>query len=144
MPKEMNTQKQKCFSEKFAEAWANPSPDRLTALLHPDVVLRQPHLPPIRGRDAAHREFRKLFTWLPNLFGTVDRYAENGDLAFIEWRLQIPVGNKYVEIPAVDRFFIEEGLGKERVVYLDQMQMNAAILKNPKFWRGFVKYRFGN
>lgn len=112
MPKEANLPKPQGFSEKIAEVWANLTPDRLTALLHRDVVFRQPHLPPIRGSDAAHREIRKLFTWLPNFFGTVDR------------------------------FFLEEDLGKAREVYLYQMQMNGVILKHPKFWRGFVKCRF--
>lgn len=41
------------FIAAFTAAWATPSPERLVALLAEDVVLRQPHLPPIRGRAAA-------------------------------------------------------------------------------------------
>jgi hypothetical protein len=37
------------FADKFARAWAQPTPDTLVALLHDDVVLLQPHRPPIRG-----------------------------------------------------------------------------------------------
>jgi SnoaL-like protein len=55
------------FVEAFESAWSRPTPERLIALLDPDVVLLQPHLPPIRGRDAALKEFRRLLTWLPAL-----------------------------------------------------------------------------
>ena len=41
--------------------------ERLVELLHTDVVLYQPHVPAIRGRQAALQEFRRLFRRLPEL-----------------------------------------------------------------------------
>ena len=58
------------FAERFAEAWARPTPERLVAILHDDVTLLQPHLPPIRGKAAAFDELRHLLTWLPELHGS--------------------------------------------------------------------------
>ncbi|GEM_PF-3428349 len=43
----------KDFAQQFADAWATPTPEGLVALLHPDVTLLQPHLPPIHGKQAA-------------------------------------------------------------------------------------------
>jgi hypothetical protein len=131
------------FSEYFAEAWAHPTPDNLVALLHDDVVLYQPQRSPVRGKAAAHAEFQRLLNWLPNLFGVVDRFLEQDNIAFIEWRLQLPVNGQLVSIPAVDRFLLQDGLGKERVVYFDQMLMNTIVAKHPSLWAGAVKYRLG-
>ena len=62
------------FSECFAEAWERPTAEGLGALLAEDILLVQPHLPPIRGRDAAIREFGRLFSWLPGTHSEVVRW----------------------------------------------------------------------
>lgn len=133
----------KPFAEQFAEAWARPTPDGLVALLQPDVVLIQPHLPPIRGRDAALREFRRLLAWLPSFHGEITRWSESGNYVFIEWKMLLPLGHKTLSIPAVDRFLVRDGLGAERVVYFDQLRLMRAVAGNPRLWRGYLKYRFG-
>lgn len=131
------------FSEYFAEAWGHPTPDNLVALLHDDVVLYQPQRSPVRGKTAAYAEFQRLLHWLPGLHGAIDRFLEQDDTAFIEWRLQLPVSGKLVSIPAVDRFLLRDGLGIERVVYFDQMLMNSIVAGHPRLWAGAVKYRLG-
>lgn len=113
------------------------------ALLHPDVVLYQPHLPPIRGREAALREFRRLLAWLPTFHGAVTRWSESGGHVFIEWKMQLPLGGRTISIPAVDRFLVRDGLGMERVVYFDQLRLIAAVAGHPRLWAGYLKYRFG-
>lgn len=131
------------FARCFAEAWAAPVPERLVELLHPDVVLYQPHLPPIRGRAAALGEFRRLFRWLPGTHGRVDRACGSDGVLFIEWLMMFPIGKKGVCIPAVDRFFLQGGLGIERTVFFDQTPLLAAVLARPQLWPGFVRYRLG-
>lgn len=131
------------FSEYFAEAWSQPSPERLVALLHDDVLLLQPHRPPLRGKAAAYRDFSRLLQWLPGLYGSVDRWVENGDTAFIEWRLQLPLKKTIASIPAVDRFVLKDGLGLERCVYFDQLLMNRIVAGHPELWKGAVRYRLG-
>lgn len=131
------------FAMQFAEAWSAPTPERLTALLDENVVLLQPHAAPIRGKAAAHREFRRLLAWVPGLHGVVTRSSENGEIVFIEWVMRLPVGATVIEIPAVDRFRVRNGLGVERVVYFDQARMAAAVLRRPVLWAGFLRYRLG-
>lgn len=131
------------FSEYFAEAWAHPTPDNLVALLHDDVVLHQPQRPPVRGKQAARAEFQRLLNWLPGLHGAVDHFLEQDDIAFIEWRLLLPVNGQVASIPAVDRFLLQGGLGKERTVYFDQLLMNRIIASHPSLWAGAMKYRLG-
>jgi len=131
------------FSEYFAEAWSQPTPEQLVALLHEHVVLMQPHRPPIHGKTAALREFTRLLHWLPGLHGAVDRFVENDSTAFIEWRLQVPLKSGVAVIPAVDRFLLRDGLGIERCVYFDQMLMNRMVATNPELWSGALRYRLG-
>ena len=131
------------FAEQFAEAWAAPTPERLAALLHDDVVLYQPHAAPMRGKQAALREFRRLLAFASALHGKVIRSSQAGDTVFIEWIMRLPAGDAVIEIPAVDRFRVEGGLGVERVVYFDQLAMAAAVLRHPRLWTGFARYRLG-
>ena len=46
-------------------------------------------------------------------------------------------------IPAVDRFFLKDELGMERLVYFDQVVMLRQVLSHPALWPGYLKYRFG-
>lgn len=130
------------FAQRFAEAWAQPTPERLVALLHDDVVLRQPHLPAIRGKTAAQREMRRLLHWLPELHGIVDRTAGDDRVLYIEWRMKRSRSSRDA-VPAVDRFFLRDGLAAERVVYFDQLRLMRQVLANPGLWPGYMRYRYG-
>ncbi|MFN8641493.1 MAG: nuclear transport factor 2 family protein [Candidatus Binatia bacterium] len=129
------------FAEQFAQAWAAPTAEGLVALLAEDVVLYQPHLPPLRGRSAALREFSRLFRWLPRLSGSVQRARGADDAVFIEWTMHFPFGHASVDIAAVDRFLLRDGLGIERTVYFDQVPLLAGVLRHPSAWPGYVRYR---
>ena len=131
------------FAQRFADAWKRPTLERLLALLHPEVVLYQPYGAPIRGKAAARAEFERLLRWLPGLHGTVKRTVGGRGVVFIEWVMHFPIGRRGVSIPAVDRFLLRDGLGIERAVYFNQMQLVSAVLTHPSSWRGFVHYRFG-
>lgn len=130
------------FARQFADAWADPTPERLVALLHPEIVLLQPHLPPIRGKAAALAEMQRLFKWLPELHGVVDRASGDDSVIFIEWRMKRSRSSNDV-IPAVDRFLLRDGLALERIVYFDQVRLIRQVLAHPGLWPGFFKYRFG-
>ena len=132
------------FAEQFAAGWAAPTPERLVALLTDDVVLYQPHLPPLRGKAAALAEFRRLFRWLPGLHGEVHRARGADGVLYIEWTMRFPLGGAVVPIPAVDRFYLRDGLGAERTVYFDQLPLIAGVLRHPSEWPGYVRYRFGS
>jgi hypothetical protein len=128
------------FAQRFAEAWAHPTPAALAALLHDDVVLYQPHRAPIRGKKDAIADFERLFAWLPALHGAIDRASGDGDLVFIEWRMRLPLGSKTHEIRAVDRFLLKDGFGVERVVYFDRVALFKVVLAHPSLWPGAVRY----
>ena len=129
------------FAQRFADAWKHPTPEQLTELLHPRVVLYQPYGPPIRGRAAARAEFVRLLRWLPGLHGTVERTMGAGGVIFIEWLMKFPIGRRGVSIRAVDRFLLRDGLGIERAVYFNQLRLVTAILTHPSSWLGFLRYR---
>lgn len=130
------------FAQQFADGWAAPTAERLVALLAEDVVLYQPHLPPLRGRAAARAEFARLFRWLPGLHGTVHRARGADGVVFIEWTMHFPFGRRGVAIPAVDRFLLRDGLGLERTVYFDQVPLLAGVVLHPGVWPGYLRYRF--
>lgn len=130
------------FAEQFAAGWAAPTAARLVALLTEDVVLYQPHLPPLRGKAAALAEFDRLFRWLPALHGEVHRARGGDGVVYIEWTMRFPLGNAVVDIAAVDRFLLRDGLGAERTVYFDQLPLIAGVLRHPSAWPGYVRYRF--
>jgi SnoaL-like domain len=130
------------FVQRFTKVWKNPSPEELMELLHPDVVLYQPHLPAIRGREAALEEFQRLFRWLPELYGEVKRSSGSNGVVFIEWQMKCPIGKQGVAIRAVDRFILQDGLGIERVAYFNQLPLVASVLTHPQVWSGFWQYRW--
>lgn len=131
------------FAQKFAEAWRKPSPENLVALLHPEVTLYQPHLPPIHGKAAAFREFRRLLRWLPALRGEVDQFRGSDGVVFIEWRIIYPIGKEGFTVQAVDRLTLQEGLAIERAVYMDVRRLMLLIIFHPYLWPGYLRYRFG-
>jgi len=63
-------------------------------------------LPPIRGKAAAREELHRLFRWLPNFYGEVDRFHGAQGVVFIEWRMIFPIGRKGVSIGTVDRVLL--------------------------------------
>ena len=130
------------FARRFAEGWAAPTAERLVTLLADDVVLLQPHLPPIRGRAAARAEFERLFAWLPGLHGVVHHARGDDGVLYIEWTMRLPIG-RGLAIDAVDRFLLRDGLGAERTVYFDQLPLIAGVLRSPSAWAGYARYRFG-
>jgi ketosteroid isomerase-like protein len=125
----------------FTRAWAAPEVDRFVALLHPDVRLLQPVTRPIVGREAARREFTRLLRFLPDLRGTVDRSAVDGDLALIAWRLAFSLGGRRFELRIVDRILVGDGLIREREAYYDSLRFMLAMLARPRAWPGFLRYR---
>jgi ketosteroid isomerase-like protein len=125
----------------FTRAWAEPQIDRFLALLHPDVTLLQPVTQPIRGREAARVEFGRLLSWLPDLQGTVDRTAVDGDLALVAWRLAFGLGGRPYELRIVDRLVVADRLILEREAYYDSLGLMIELLRRPRAWPGYWRYR---
>jgi hypothetical protein len=130
------------FVERFADGWSGPHPERLLALLHPDVRLIQPLSAPVTGRAAAEREiFRPLFRFLPDLRLTVVRWSAAGDVVFIEWTACATLGKPgTLRWSGVDRFLLgADGTALERVAWFDPAPLLTAILRHPSCWWRFVR-----
>jgi ketosteroid isomerase-like protein len=127
------------FVQAFADAWATPTPDRLLALLRPDVRLRQPILPEIVGHDAAREEFRRLFSLVPDLHAEVLSWAARDEWVLIECRMHGTFGGRPLSWDFTDRFRLEDGLGAERVSYFDSLPVAWAMLRAPRGWPRLVR-----
>ena len=125
------------FVQRFATYWATPTPEKLGELLHPDVVLIQPLARRLRGLDAAQAEFRKLFTWLPDLRGEVDDWAARNDTLYIQFRLSATIGKRRIEWHAVDRFDLRGDKAVKRVSYFDSKPLLLRVVRHPSTWIGW-------
>jgi hypothetical protein len=122
------------FVAKFVDFWNNPSPQRLPELLAPEVVLTQPLAAPMIGIQAAQAEFRRFCCCLPDLRGEVDQWCGDGNLIFIEFRLQTRVRGDVIEWRNVNRVVLHEGKAIERVTYFDPLAILPSLLRHPSLW----------
>jgi ketosteroid isomerase-like protein len=128
------------FVERFAEAWSDPSPDGLMALMAPDVVLRTPAMPPVRGLDQVRSMWTALFAALPDLRGDVHRWAATDDGGLIELTLSAKVARRRFAWALVDRVVLTgDGRIRERVSYFDPLPLVVEMLKAPRRWPAFAR-----
>lgn len=127
------------FVAGFAEFWRRPSPERLGELLADDGVLVQPLAAPMRGLAAARAEFARIFAWLPDLTGEVNRFAGSGDSVFIEFRLRATLAGRPLAWRAVDRFTLRGEKAIERVSYFDALPLLLRVLRRPAGWWGWLR-----
>jgi ketosteroid isomerase-like protein len=130
------------FVGRFETAWSKSDEEALGELLADDVVLIQPAMPAIQGKREAEESFSKLFGLIPDLHVRVHRWAARDDLLFIEFTLVGTFGGDEVSWPAVDRFFLRDGLVAERVSYFDPMPLFLTTLRRPRGWRQLVTSGF--
>ena len=128
-------------AREFTEAWAHPDLDRFMALLHEDVLLRQPVTRPVRGKAAARREFGRMMKWLPDLRGTVDHWSASGPDLLIAWRLDFTLGRSPFTLRIVDRIVVRDGLIGEREAYFDSLRFMLGTIARPSAWLGYLRYR---
>lgn len=126
------------FVARFAEAWADPSPQRLNALLHPDVRLVQPLEREARGHGATTAMWHRTFGLVPDLRGEVVDWADRDGFLVISIRLHGTLGRRPVEWISSDHIRLEDGLVKERVAYFDPLPLVGAVLRRPRVWPRFA------
>ena len=131
------------FVERFADVWANPTPDRLLGLLHPEVRLVQPLEGEIVGHVAARAFWERLFETMPDLRGEVLRWAGSEDLLLIEERLHGTLGGQPVDWVTADHIRLEDGLVRERIARFDPTPLLVAGLRAPRTWPALVRARLG-
>lgn len=131
------------FVERFASAWADPSPERLNELLHPDVRLVQPLEAEVRGHDAAAAMWRRTFGLIPDLRGEVVDWAERDGFLVISIRLYGTLGGRPVEWTSSDHIRLTDGRLRERIAHFDPLPLVAAMLTRPRAWAGYARMQAG-
>jgi hypothetical protein len=128
------------FVERFAHAWGDPTPERLTALLHPEVRLVQPLERDVRGTAAVQKLWLRTFALMPDLRGEVLRWAERDGFLVIELHLAGTLaGGRRVEWITSDHIRLEDGLVKERVAHFDPLPLVVALARSPRAWPGYLR-----
>lgn len=128
------------FVEAFAEGWRAPGDadcfaDQFERWFHPDVRFIQYPMPTIRGIQAFREQFaRPLFSLMPDLRGTVTRWAASGDDIYIELRLEGTLGRRPITLHSCDRITLRDGRVIERVAHLDPSPLLAGIKRTPRVW----------
>jgi ketosteroid isomerase-like protein len=133
------------FVEAFAEAWRAPGDadrfaDQFEAWFDPHVRFVQHSMPTFTGREEFREKFaRPLFALMPDLHGTVTRWAAVGDDVYIELRLQGTLGRRRVVLHSCDRITLRDGQVIERVAHLDPAPLMAAVKRTPRVWPKVVR-----
>jgi len=122
------------FVERFAAAWASRDPDKLAAILHPDVVLVQPLMLVHRGRDAAVRALGRFLELIPDLEIAIHDSVSRGDVLFIEFSFAGSIGRRRIALRLVDRIELSDGLVRSRLCYFDPRPLSRAVLLQPAMW----------
>jgi hypothetical protein len=127
------------FVERFIAAWGDPSVEKLQELTHDDVVLEQPMMPRMVGKEAAREGFGRLLALFPGIRGRVLRWSAEGNLVWIEMRMTVPAGSRPLEWDLVDRIELEGGLVRERITYMDAVPIIGGVLTRPGLWSAMAR-----
>ncbi|WP_406281075.1 nuclear transport factor 2 family protein [Embleya sp. NBC_00896] len=126
----------------FRTAWALPKPEPFIAyfepLLHPNVVMLQPTLPPAHGPAGFAASFRGLFGLIPDLTATVDTWADKGSSVFIASTARGTLGGRPIGFEVCDRFELADGLILRRQAFFDPAPLLRAAAVRPRAWRSAV------
>lgn len=129
----------------FADAWqrGRGALEDVMSLMSPHVKLSAPGLRSTRGREAGYRAFRRTFALLPDLVATVENWAAQGDVLFIEMTFTATIGGRLVQWKNVDRFIFRDGVAIERTAYFNPVWVRRAFLATPAGWLQLLRKTFG-
>lgn len=122
------------FAERFADTWRTPDLAKHEALWSEDIVLVQPLMGSLRGKQTCLAAFQRLFALVPDLHADVHSVGHGADRVFIEFTLSGTYGGKPIAWDAVDRFTFTDGLIAQRVSYFDATPLALTLLGRPRGW----------
>ena len=124
---------------RFEAFWAEPSRERLAAVLGPDVRLVAPLTPTTHGFEDGWQAFASLLELIPDLGATVHRWGPTDDGVLIEFTLHGTAAGP-ISWDSVDRFTLaDDGLATERVTYFDSLPLALTIARRPRIWPDFLR-----
>lgn len=127
------------FVRRFAEVWADPDPERLNGLVHPDIEFIQPMQPPVRGHDETAAFWQRFLSMIPDARGEVVSWAHRDGIVFIEIRISGTLGGHPVAWDTVDRIRLEDGKARQRIAYFDPLPILPTIVRHPKALTAWFK-----
>ncbi|HET6732372.1 nuclear transport factor 2 family protein [Mycobacterium sp.] len=127
------------FAERFAETWRSPDLAKHEAMWSDDIVLVQPLMGTLRGKQACLESFQRLFALVPDLRADVHRVGHGRHEVFIEFTLSGTYGGKPIAWDAVDRFTFTNGLIAERFSYFDSAPLMLKLVGRPSGWERLVR-----
>jgi hypothetical protein len=123
------------FARRFAEFWRAPSPERLDAVLAPQVRLVAPMTPTTHTLEDGKRTFAELFELIPDLTAEMHRWGATADGVLIEFTPSGTTGGAPISWHAIDRFVLsEDGLATERISYFDPTPIALTLARRPRAW----------
>ena len=135
------------FVAEFAQGWAEPVYEEFIAhfcaRFDPEVRLSQPLTSDGVGHDALRKQFRHLFTLIPDISGTVRRWAAREGTVFIELELTGTLGGKRIAWTACDVVVLRDGVVMERRSFFDPGGLFLAILRRPSAWPRLLRSAVG-
>lgn len=132
------------FLNDFERGWRRPDPHAWDHLLADDVVLHQPLMPPITGREAFADEYARLLALIPDLTGRVINWALGKDRLYIEMELRGTLGGKALTLHLLDRLTLDaNGRISQRRAYFDPLPAIHTLLTAPRGWRRWWRSGIG-
>lgn len=122
------------FAERFADTWRTPDLAQHEALWSEDIVLTQPMMGTVRGKQACRQAFARLFALVPDLHADVHSVGHGTNQVFIAFTLSGTYGGKPIAWDAVDRFTFVDGLIAERISYFDATPLVLTLCGRPRGW----------
>lgn len=127
------------FVRRFGEFWAEPTPERLNELVHPDVEFIQPVEAPVHGHAEAAAFWRRLFSLMPDLTGEIVSWGHRDGVVYIELRLSGTLGGRPFSWISLDRIRLEHGKVRQRIAYFDPLPLVKGIITRPSALLTFLR-----
>jgi ketosteroid isomerase-like protein len=135
------------FVAEFAQGWAGLDVEEFIAYFcarfDPEIRLSQPLASDGVGHEALRKQFRRLFTLIPDISGTVQRWAARDGTVFIELELTGTLGGKRIAWTACDVVVLRNGVAVERRSFFDPGRLLLAILRRPSAWPRLLRSAVG-
>lgn len=116
------------YYHRWEVTWADPTPDSLASMLHPESWVQYYSVMPERlDRDGLREWHARMFERLPDMRAYGRTWGWDGKQMYIEWIQVATVDGSEVRWPGIDLFGLRDGLRIELRTYLDVTPVREAL-----------------